>query len=91
MIKVYNFLRKIYGVCMSISFFGGLVPLIPYIIAIIIGGTTGEAISLFLFDKIYPFIIALGSISIIIGLVIVYLEPLVKKKATDTPIESNGK
>ena len=49
--KVEKILQKLYGVTLTISFFAGLFPLIPFVIAIIIGGGecgeggTGEAIS----------------------------------------------
>lgn len=71
--KVYNVLKKIYGITMSIAFWGGILPLIPFIIAICIGGTTGEAIALFLYKQYYPWIIALASIAVIIGLIGLYV------------------
>ena len=58
---------------MSIAFWGGILPLIPFIIAICIGGTTGEAIALFLYKQYYPWIIALASIAVIIGLIGLYV------------------
>jgi len=79
--KIYNILNKIYGIAISIAFWGGLLPLIPFIAAIIIGGSTGEAISTFLYKSYYPWIIALASIAIIIGLVAMYIE---KKEALST-------
>lgn len=71
--KVYNALKKAYGIIMSIAFWGGIIPLIPFIAAICIGGTTGEAISLFLYKQYYPWVIALASIAIIIGLIGLYV------------------
>ena len=71
--KVYYVLKKIYGITMSIAFWGGILPLIPFIIAICIGGTTGEAIALFLYKQYYPWIIALASIAVIIGLIGLYV------------------
>jgi hypothetical protein len=49
--KVEKFLQKIYGITLTVSFFAGLLPLIPFVAAIIIGGGeggTGEAISTWL-------------------------------------------
>ena len=46
--KVYDVLKKLYGITMTVAFFGGLLPLLPFIIALIVGGGeggTGEAIS----------------------------------------------
>jgi len=71
--KMYNVLKKIYGVVISIAFWGGLLPLVPYTIAIFIGGTTGETISVFLYENYYSFIVALASIAIIIGLIAMYV------------------
>ncbi len=72
--KIYKILNKIYGLTLFISFFAGLLPVIPFIIAIIIGGSTGESISLFLSKQYYPVIIAMASISVIIGWVAMYVE-----------------
>ena len=71
--KIYNILNRIYGATMFASFFGGVIPLIPFAIALIIGGTTGEAISLFLYKQYYPWIIALASIAVVIGLIAMYV------------------
>lgn len=72
--KVYYILNKIYGIILIISFFAGLLPLIPYIVAIIIGGNTGEAISVFLYNQYYPWVIAAAAISVIIGWVASYFK-----------------
>lgn len=58
---------------MMISFFAGGLPLIPFIIAICIGGKTGESISVFLYKKYYPIVIVLASLSVIIGLIAMYI------------------
>lgn len=71
--KIYNVLNKIYGVCMTVAFFAGVLPLIPFIIAIVIGGEAGEAISVFLYKQYYPWVILLASVSILIGLVAMYI------------------
>lgn len=71
--KLYDFLNKLYGILMSVSFFGGLLPLIPFIFAIIVGGELGEKIAQFLYKDFYPWVIALGSIALIVGLVAMYV------------------
>lgn len=71
--KIYDIFNKIYGIVMTVAFFAGFLPLIPFIIAIIIGGPTGEAISLFLYKELYPWIIALASLAIAIGTVAMYI------------------
>ena len=78
--KLHNILTKIYGYLMSISYFGGILPLIPFIIAIIIGGSTGEAIAVFLYKQLYPWIIAMGSVGVLVGLIDVYVDKLIKRR-----------
>lgn len=71
--KIYNILNKLYGIVMTAAFFGGILPLVFFIIAIIIGGTTGSKITVFMVDKVYPVIIALASIAILIGWIAMYV------------------
>ncbi len=71
--KIYNVLTRIYSIVMMIAFFGGILPLIPFIVAIIIGGETGSAIALFLYNDFYPWVIAAASIAIVIGLIAMYV------------------
>ena len=85
--KIFKIANKIYGVLMTLSFFGGILPLIPFIIALCIGGTTGEAISVFLYEEYYPWVIIAGSIALVIGLFAMYLGKLeglsIKNVSTD--------
>lgn len=81
--KIFKVANNIYGVLMTISFFGGILPLIPFIIAMIIGGEIGQAISVFLYNDYYPWVILAGSIAIVVGLIAMYvgkLEGLSMKK-----------
>lgn len=71
--KIYVVLNKLYGFLLTLSFFGGILPVIPFIIAIIIGGSTGEAIALFLYKQYYPWVIALASVSVVVGLIAMYV------------------
>ena len=71
--KIFNTLNKIYGILMTASFFGGFLPVIPFVIAVIVGGETGEAIALFLYKQYYPWVILVGSVAIIIGLIAMYI------------------
>lgn len=71
--KLYKILNKAYGILMTISFFAGILPLFPFIIAIIIGGETGASISNFLYKQFYPWVIVMGSVAILIGLVAMYV------------------
>lgn len=87
--KIYKVLNGIYGVLMSASFFAGFLPLIPFVIAIIVGGSTGEAIAVFLNKQYYPWVIVVGSIALVVGLIAMYVGKLealsVKKVSVDTP------
>ena len=58
---------------MTISFFAGIVPLVPFVVAIAIGGDVGASISIFLYKQYYPCVIILGSVAIIVGLVAIYV------------------
>lgn len=71
--KLYGIFNKLYGILMSIAFWGGIIPLIPFIAAIIIGGPAGEAISNFLYKQYYPWVIALASIAVVVGLIGMYI------------------
>lgn len=86
--KIYDVMSKLYGILMSIAFWGGLLPLLPFIAAIIIGGPVGEAIALFLYKKFYPWVIALASIAVIIGLIAMYIGG---KEALSSKSLSKGK
>ena len=74
--KLYKIINNIYGILMFIAFFGGFVPVIPFVVALIIGGTTGQAISLFLYKSFYPWVIAIASIAVIVGLIGMYIGKL---------------
>jgi hypothetical protein len=86
--KIFAILNKIYGVMMTVSFFGGCLPLIPFIVALCIGGETGENIAVFLKDQYYPWVIVIGCVAILIGLIAMYIGKLeglsVKKVSVDS-------
>lgn len=85
--KIFDFLNKLYGVLMMASFFGGLLPLFPFIFALIIGGDLAEKISVFLYDQYYPWVIIVGSIAVLFGLIAMYVGKLeslsIKSVGTD--------
>lgn len=73
--KIAKVLQKIYGITLMISFFAGVLPLCPFIVALIMGGgaeSTAEKICTFLKNDYYPWVIALASVAILIGLVSMY-------------------
>ena len=74
--KAYEVLKKLYGITMTIAFFGGVLPLIPFIAAMIIGGGEGgkgEMIATWLYKQYYPWVIVLASVAVLIGLVAMYV------------------
>lgn len=75
---------------MTVSFFGGVLPLIPFIVAIIIGGDIGEKISVFLYNEYYPWIIAGASISVVIGLIAMYVGKQKGLSIKDSDSDSNN-
>lgn len=90
--KIFVVLNKIYGIMMTVSFFGGFLPLIPFIVALCIGGKAGESIAVFLKDQYYPWVIVIGCLAIVIGLVAMYIGKLeglsVKKASADSNDEA---
>ncbi len=75
--KIYNIVNKAYGALLMTSFFAGFLPIIPFIVAIIIGGTSAEKICLFLYNQYYPWVIAIASISVIVGLIGMYVAKMI--------------
>lgn len=71
--KIYNVIHKVYGILMTISFFAGILPIIPYMIALIIGGETGQVIAQFLYNDYYKWVILGASVSVLVGLIGLYV------------------
>lgn len=71
--KIFGVLNKIYGILMTVSFFAGFIPFIGFIFAIIIGGEIGETTAIFLHKQYYPWVIILGSVAIVIGVIAMYI------------------
>lgn len=70
--KIYEALTKLYGFIMTAAFCGGIVPLVPFVIAIIAGGDFGESAAIWLYKRYYPVVIALASLAVLIGLAAMY-------------------
>lgn len=84
--KIYNLLNKIYGLSMMFAFFIGFIPVIPFMVAIIVGGSTGESIALYMYNKVYPVAFVVASASVVTGLLAMYIRG---KKSMS--VESYGK
>lgn len=74
--KIFNALSKAYGLLMTVSFFGGFLPLIPFLFAMIVGGELGQTIAVFLHKQYYPWVIFIGSLAIVCGLLAMYVGKL---------------
>lgn len=71
--KIFNVLNKIYGVSLLASLFAGFLPVIPFIIAILVGGEIGADISVFLYKQYYPWVAVLASFAVIVGIIAMYI------------------
>ena len=92
--KIFTVLNRIYGILMTIYFFGGVLPLIPFIVALCVGGEIGEKISVFLYDQYYPWVIIIGSVALVIGVIAMYvgkIEGLSIKKINADNSSTNDK
>lgn len=87
--KIFDILNKIYGILMSVSFFGGVLPLIPFIFAIIVGGELGEKISVFLYNDYYPWVIISGSIALVLGTIAMYIGKIEALSVKSVSAEKN--
>lgn len=72
--KLYKIINNVYGTLLLISLFAGILPVIPFLLALCIGGEKAEKICLFLYNSYYPWVIATAAIAVIIGLVGVYIK-----------------
>ena len=74
--KLYTALNKAYGIMMTVSFFAGIIPVVPFLYAIIVGGETAEAITVFFYKQYYPWVIVIGCLAILVGLTAMYVGKL---------------
>ncbi len=66
-------LSYVYGSGIAVALFVGALTFFGYIAAIIIGGDTAAEICKFIYKQIYPVIIYLSSVTVLIGLVKMYV------------------
>lgn len=84
--KIAKVLSYIYGIGIAVALFVGALSFFGYIAAIIIGGDIAAQICHFIYKQLYPVIIYLSSVTVLIGLVKMYvageksLVPPAKKK-----------
>lgn len=71
--KISNILQSLFGWGIFISLFVGGLTFLGYVFALIIGGEVAEKICQFLYKDLNPVLIYISTISVIIGLVKMYL------------------
>lgn len=71
--KVAKTLAYIYAVGIAVALFAGALSFLGYVAAIIIGGESATAICVFIYKKIYPVLFYISSVSVVLGLVKMYL------------------
>ncbi len=67
------YLSYIYGTGIAVSLFIGALSFLGYVAAIIVGGDTAAEICTFIYKQVYPVIIYISSLSVLLGLVKMYL------------------
>ncbi len=72
--KISDVLKLIFGYGNMISLFAGGLTFFGYVIAIIIGGPSAEAICVFIYKTVVPIIIYFSTSMILLGLIAMYLE-----------------
>ncbi len=85
--KISNVLRVVFGYGILVALFVGGLTFFGYVAALIIGGDVAAAICAFIYKTIVPPMIKVSTISVLLGLVVMYLNGEValtasKKKAS---------
>ena len=71
--KISNMFSMVFGYGIMIVLFVGGLTFLGYVVALIIGGSTGALISVFIYKNIIPLIIYASNILVLLGLVVMYL------------------
>ena len=71
--NIAKVLSYVYGIGIAVALFVGAFSFFGYVAAIIIGGDTAAKICQFIYKELYPEIIYLSSVSVLIGLVKMYV------------------
>ena len=71
--KLAKFLSYVYGIGIAIALFAGALSFFGYVAALIVGGQTAADICEVIYKTVYPKIIYLSSISVLLGLVKMYV------------------
>lgn len=71
--KVADILKKIYGYGIVAALFGGGATVLGFLAALIIGGDTATAICVFIYKKLFLWMIIGADVIVLLGLVAMYL------------------
>ncbi len=71
--KLSDIIKTIFGYGIMACLFAGGLTFFGFVVALIIGGETGGAISIFIQKSIFPVIIYVSVIMVLLGLVAMYL------------------
>ena len=71
--KVSDILKTVFGWGIMLCLFAGGLTFFGFVVALILGGDTGTAISLFISKEVFPVIINISTVMVLLGLVIMYL------------------
>jgi len=71
--KIADFLKVIFGYSIMITLFVGGLTFFGYLIALIIGGDTAAVICEVIYKKIIPVMIYISTVTVLFGLLIMYL------------------
>lgn len=71
--KVAKILTYVYAIGIAVALFAGALSSIAYVVAMVIGGDTAKEICRFVYKDFYPVIIYISSVSILIGLLKMYV------------------
>ncbi len=71
--KLIKVLSYVYGIGIAVALFAGAASFLGYLLALIVGGQTATDICVFIYKKFYPVIVYISSVSVLLGLVKMYL------------------
>ena len=71
--KVTHIIEVVFGYAIMIFLFGGGITFFGYLVAFIFGGEIATTICQFIYNGIYPYLVYFTSITVILGLLKMYL------------------
>ena len=72
--KFVKVLRTVYGYSILLTLFAGCIMFLGYMIALVLGGETAAAICGFVHKQFTPAVIRITTATVLLGLVIMYLD-----------------